>query len=205
MDNIGTSMMSVVVRLKTKINAFFLFLSKTWERFTQRHTHKAAHTYLDCLFLITTIIVVTCFCIAFGASGSLLLDNVAKIGENLILTTRLFLIIEESKSFLLLGAVNLILFAHADSVHATMARARHDKAGRLELFDLIRCQTDLTTTRNALATLHKRRHGTAFTRQQIATKVACAHFRHRFRTDHLCAHCNFCWFNSFFLPFVVFL
>lgn len=66
-------------------------------------------------------------------------------------------------------SVNLVLLAKTHSSHAFVPVAAHYKSLVLKVVDLVGSETDFTTTGNALALLHIRRHGLAFTGKQVRT------------------------------------
>ena len=83
--------------------------------------------------------------------------------------TILLLKVELREGTLLLNRDDLVLLAHADGVHSLVSAAAHDKACTLKALDLVRRETDFTTTRDTLAVLHVRRHRRTFTRAQGTT------------------------------------
>jgi hypothetical protein len=104
MDHIGTSMSCCESKRRTTCFRLNIKMKNSL------HITFIESTHIVLLFIFFFVMIL-CFGIAFGARGGLLLDNVAKVGENLVLAARLLLIVEESERFLLFGAVNLILLA----------------------------------------------------------------------------------------------
>jgi hypothetical protein len=72
---------------------------------------------------------------------------------------------------------HLVLLADAHGVHARVPAAAQHVAQRLEALDGVRCEAHLTAAGDALAALHKRRHGRALAGAQEAA-VARAAARH---------------------------
>mmetsp|Transcript_5687 Transcript_5687/g.14555 ORF Transcript_5687/g.14555 Transcript_5687/m.14555 type:complete len:317 (+) Transcript_5687:88-1038(+) len=101
-----------------------------------------------------------------------LLHQLAHVVEHALLLLGLLLEVELRQGGLLLRRVHLVLLSDTDGVHPGVAAAAHDVAQVLVVLDLVRCHADLTTARDALPALHKRRHGLALARQQrLAVRV----------------------------------
>mmetsp|Transcript_33855 Transcript_33855/g.60489 ORF Transcript_33855/g.60489 Transcript_33855/m.60489 type:complete len:210 (-) Transcript_33855:224-853(-) len=98
-----------------------------------------------------------------------LLHELAHVVQHPLLFLGLLLEIELRQRRLLLCRVNLVLLSDSDGIHPRVPAATHDVPQILIVLNLVRRHAHLTTTRNTLATLHKRRHRLALARQERFT------------------------------------
>mmetsp|Transcript_42724 Transcript_42724/g.93224 ORF Transcript_42724/g.93224 Transcript_42724/m.93224 type:complete len:204 (+) Transcript_42724:190-801(+) len=101
----------------------------------------------------------------------------SEVTNKLSLPVRLLFKIVHGQSSLFLSRIHLVFLSDTDSIHSRVPGTAHDVAEMLKILDLVRSNSNLTSSGNTLTALDVLGHRISFSRQQ-GTTIGSLGLRH---------------------------